>query len=288
METKRLLFHVSNNVNKPFSEIGTKASSLSQIKEIVNVPQFWTIDEKYFEMYLNSRWNISKELYSKGLYSFDYSNQDKCNTCLIELDHAFSPINKYIVRSSIVPFSATDDFAAEISGAFDSIVCSGDEIANAIIQVYDSVYSQKARKQIRLFALENNIKGMAIIIQQYISAKLSGVVHISNNKEVHLQWIEGHLRGIVSGEEFGHSNLIYYNNVNDAIFRGSEKEIIYIRDNHLTGVFSEVLNTSTKLFDLFGVPQEIEWIFDGEKHWIVQSQILNETGKDKQPKARGE
>ena len=70
-------------------------------------------------------------------------------------------------------------------------------------------------------------------------------------------------------------------NVNDVIFRGSEKEIIYVRDNNLAEVFSEVLNISTKLFDLFEVPQEIEWIFDGEKHWIVQSQELNETGKDK-------
>lgn len=288
METKKLLFHVSNNANKPFSEIGTKASSLSQIKEIVNVPQFWTIDEKHFEMYLNSRWNVSKKCNSKGIYLLDYSNQDKGDDILIELDYAFSPAKKYIVRSSIVPFFATNDFAAEISGAFESIVCSGDQIVNTIIQVYDSVYSQKARNQIRLFSLEKNIKGMAIIIQQYIPAKLSGVVHISHKKKIHLQWIEGHLTKIVSGEEFGHSNLLYYNNNKDVIFRGSEKEIIYVRDNHLSGVFSEVLNISTKLFDLFGVPQEIEWIFDGEKHWIVQSQELNETGKDKQPNAQGE
>ena len=280
---KRLLFHVSNNTAKSFSEIGTKASSLSQIKGLVNVPQFWTIDEKHFEMYLSSRWNVSKQMYSKGLYSLDYSNQDKCDPCLIELDHTFSPTKKYIVRSSIVPFVATNDFASEISGAFDSVVCSSDQIVNAIIQVYDSVYSQKARNQIRLFSLEKNIKGMAIIIQQFVPAKLSGVVHISHNKGIHLQWLNGHLSKIVSGEEFGHSNLIYYNNVNDVIFRGSEKEIFYVRDNHLAGVFSELLNTSTKLFGLFGVPQEIEWIFDGEKQWIVQSQKLNETVKDKQP-----
>ena len=279
---KRLLFHVSNDTKKSFSEIGTKASSLCQINGIVNVPQFWTIDEKHFEMYLNNRWGVSEELYSKGLYSLDFSNQEKCDACLIELDYPFSPTNKYIVRSSIVPFIATNDFASEISGAFDSIVCSGEYIANAIIQVYDSVYSQRARNQIRLFSLEKNIRGMAIIIQQYIPAKLSGVVHISQNKGIHLQWIKGHLGKIVSGEEFGHSNLIYYNNSNDVIFRGSEKEIIYVRDNHLDGVFSEVLNISTKLFDLFGVPQEIEWIFDGEKQWIVQSQVLKETGKDKQ------
>lgn len=276
METKKLLFHVKNNFSCPYSEVGTKAHTLNNISSIVNVPRYWTISEDFFESFLLKCGIESIATFFINDFSLKY--KQLINQCdfIIEGDYTF-PINKkYIVRSSIVPYERTIDFASEISGAFESIVCDGNNISNAILQVFESVFSEKAYNQVRLFSLENNIKGMAVVIQEYISPIYSGVIHVTNENSIHLQWIEGHLSEIVNGNEFGHSNYIYKNSNNEAIFRGSEKEIAYIRDNHIVNIFSDILALSSNIFIFLKKPQEIEWIFDGKNHWIVQCQELIE------------
>lgn len=276
MVTKKLLFHTTNETSLSYNIIGTKAHMLYSISKIVKIPRFWTISEEYFELFMgecgiNSLFefytNPYCSKYEQLLYNCDVE---------IDLDYKFPFEKKYIVRSSIVPHENILDFASEISGAFESIVCSGHNISKAILQVYASVFSEKAYNQMRLFSLEHNIKGMAIIIQEYIPAEYSGVIHVSNTTSAHLQWIKGHLSAIVSGNEFGHSNYLYYTSNGDPIFRGSEKEIANIRDYQIADVFSSALSISTKIYDFVQEPQEIEWIYDGDNHWIVQCQKLTE------------
>lgn len=276
MEKKKLLFHVKKNSSHPYSEIGTKAYMLNSIANIVEVPCYWTVAETFFECFLEKCGIKSVSAFFCNKFSSEYERLVNDCDLILESDYAFQANRKYIVRSSIVPIEKTINFASEISGAFESIVCDANNISNAILQVIKSVFSERAYNQIRLFSLEHNIKGMAIIIQEYITPVYSGVVHVTNENSIYLQWVEGHLSEIVSGNEFGHSNYIYKNNNNEAIFRGSEKEIEYIRNNHIASVFSEILSLSVNILNYLRKPQEIEWIYDGEKHWIVQCQELLE------------
>lgn len=276
MAPKKLLFHVNNEASFSYNKIGTKAHMLHKISKIAKIPQFWTISEKYFALYLDSCGINSLISFYTNPYSSRYEQLIYRCDSEIEVDCNFSSEKKYIVRSSIVPYENIIDFASEISGAFESIVCNGSNIPKAIIQVYASVFSEKSYNQMRLFSLEQNIKGMAIIIQEYIPAQYSGVIHVSNNTCARLQWLKGHLSEIVTGNEFGHSNFLYYNTKGEPIFRGSEKEVSTIRDYKIADIFASVLSVATRIYDFNLEPQEIEWIYDGHNHWIVQCQKFTE------------
>lgn len=276
MEKEKLLFHVIDSSYEFSIEAGTKSGMLSKVSSIVRVPRFWTISEEYFLQFLVKCGINSTSVFFENQYCTDYVRMlNDCN-CNIELDYSYLPDKKYIVRSSIVPYEHTADFASMISGAFESIVCDGNHIIETILQVYSSVFSEKAHNQIRLFSLEKNIKGMSIIIQEYISADYSGVIHVTDNKGMQLQWLKGHLSDIVDGSNFGHSNYIYYDSNQDAVFRGSEKEIIYLKEHQIANIFSDALSIAVKIYNFNKEPQEIEWIFDGKEHWIVQCQKLIE------------
>ena len=270
METKKFILRTSDEVN---SKCGTKAQGLAFLGDKVNVPQFVALDVDSF-IRLISFLDICTV---NEFFDNDFSDLQRCfenSYSKVQLDYPIEPEISYIVRSSAVPNILNDSFSSEISGAFESYTCVGTDIVRAILKVYQSCFTLKAYKQLKLFSQPVNFLGMGIIIQKYINAVYSGVIHVTGKNNIHIQWINGHLSKIVSGKEFGFSNLIYFNTKKEPIIRGTELEILIIKKNELYNILGTAANIAAKIYESIEKPCEIEWIYDGNTHWIVQCQEL--------------
>lgn len=270
METKRFLLKTSDEVNY---RCGTKAQGLAFLSDKVNIPQFVVLDVDNFNRLLSFLDICSVNEF----FSNEFLDLHKCienSYSNVQLDYPIEPETSYIVRSSAVPNNFSDSFSSEISGAFESYSCFGSDIVKAILKVYQSCFTLKAYKQLKLFSNPVNFLGMGIIIQKYINAVYSGVIHVTDKNKIHIQWVNGHLSEIVSGKEFGFSNLIYFNTKKEPIIRGTELEILTIKNENLCDILGTAADIAVKIYELIEKPSEIEWIYDGNTHWIVQCQEL--------------
>lgn len=273
MEMKKLVLPIKSKCDL---KSGTKAKALLEIWSVANVPEFWTISSNSFKELLRMNGIEDVSCFFENEYSDMYYNMIENAIASVELNFPFEQDQTYIVRSSIVPRTKTESFASEISGAFESYVCKGSDIKESIIHVYASVFTEKAYRQIKLFSQESNIEGMGVIVQKYVPALYSGVIHVEDSKSIQIQWLEGHLSKIVSGESFGFSSYIYLDSLNAPVFRGTEKEILLLRDKSLQNIFVSIFQIACQIYMLYERSLELEWIFDGSKHWIVQCQELIE------------
>jgi len=279
MSNLDIKIELSNEIDE---SCGTKAVMLYELKKLgIPVPEFYVISSTIF-LSLCQELNIQnpKLFYANSRFDASINNQLK-NINIINKSEILDriPENKYMVRSSSVPSKEIDllMFPSMISGAFESFFASSlIDVINNIPKVWESVYSEKAYKQCRLFSKESIIDGIGVLIQQYVEPVISGVAH-TNNNIVSINWIEGHLSKIVNGETIGQTVDIYKSCENEYILRGIENNIMSIKNNCLENVFRLILETTISIKQYFEFEQEIEWIYDGEKLWVVQTQsLLNE------------
>lgn len=241
---------------------GTKATMLQRIKRIgIEVPEFYGVEMKDFLKYYESA--SFDELLAKE------QNPRKYNGIMIEE----IPEGKYIVRSSAVPYQKDNpEFASMISGAFESYVAkSNTELGMCILKVWESVFSTKAREQCELFLEKASVAGMGVLVQRYIHPVISGVLHSGNNV-YKINWIKGHLSEIVQGISRGNNIICFENDKHETILRGVEDNIL--KTIEYTLVMKQLVYLSKKIVDSLGYEVEIEWIYDGQKVWIVQCQKL--------------
>lgn len=258
---------------------GTKATTLSELKKLgIAVPEFFAIPSCCFESFCRVSGIQSPELF----YSDDdFKEVEKEKFLLVDIlnkDKIVQKIGKgeYMVRSSSVPTNNVDldMFPSMISGAFESYFASSVyEAINSITKVWQSVFSEKAYNQCRLFSTTPVIRGIGVLIQRYIEPVISGVAHTKGDT-VSVNWIEGHLSKIVSGQLLGNSVDVYKSSECNYILRGIEKNILIIKHNKYENVFKLLLDIITNIKHYFNRDQEVEWIYDGKKVWIIQSQSL--------------
>ena len=258
---------------------GTKATSLAVLKKLgVSVPDFYAIPSSCFEEFCQKYGVMLPEIFYESdkfdvqaIEKFEYAKMLNVE----ELLRRFAQ-GRYMVRSSSIPSKDVDlnQFPSMISGAFESFFASNvSEIEENILKVWKSIYSEKAYNQCRIFSRYPIIKGVGVLIQKYIDPVISGVVHTENGAAT-VNWIRGHLSKIVSGEELGNSINVYLSPKNQYILRGIESDVLLVKNNNFESVFKSILDTSNVIQQNFGCEQEIEWIFDGEAVWVVQSQAL--------------
>lgn len=135
------------------------------------------------------------------------------------------------------------------------------------------MYSEKAYKQCRLMSTEPFVKSIGVVIQEIITPVISGLTH-TNSKGITINWIEGHLSRIVSGEVLGYSIDVYKNDLNEYVIRGIEGTIVSILDRNYESIIKELIDSAEKIKGTAECEQEIEWIYDGTKVWFVQTQAL--------------
>ena len=267
---------VFNVIDKIDINSGTKAVELMTLKEMgINVPRFWSVNYEEYIRFLEtfSITPIDQFLSSTCYDAHEIQKINAAKGCLrsnLDMDTSL----RLIARSSSVPTEKFTNYASMISGAFESYECDASSLPVYIAAVYESLYSEKSFYQLKLAKLEKGIKGMAVLVQEYIEPECSGVLHAYLNKpHMEVNWVKGHLRSIVSGNISGDYDQIYENH-GDVILRGREHQIYCVMENNYCGAFSELYYTAKRILDFKNVDLEIEWIYSNQKIYIVQCQEL--------------
>ena len=268
---------VLQSIDKIDKDCGTKAQGLKTLYENhINVPFFLSLSSKVLDDYC-AHYNLDTilQFYSSSTYDESYLHKfDKIPTPKIDLN--ILEEGCYMVRSSSVPASDIDkkDFPSIISGAFDSFVASDtSEIPTCIKKVWSSAFKDKAYYQCKSFSEKPVITGLGVIIQKMINPKFSGVAHTLKDY-AQVNWEEGHLSKIVSGETRGRVVDLYKSNDGHFIIRGKEAEIQRVIRDNKKDVFCDLLNLLLQIQSIMGTNLEVEWLYDGDKIWAVQAQEL--------------
>lgn len=267
------IFNISDKID---INSGTKTVELMTLKKIgINVPRFWSVNCEEYYRFLEtfSITPIDQFLLSTYYDPLEIQKIYATNGYLGSNFITDKPL-KLIARSSSVPTENFTNYASMISGAFESYECDVVTLPVSIAAVYASLYSEKSFHQLKLAKLEKGIKGMAVLIQEYIEPKCSGVLHAYLNKPyMEVNWVEGHLRSIVSGSISGDYDQIYENH-GEVILRGRENQIYCVLENNYCGAFLELYYTAKRILDFKKINLEIEWIYSNQKIYIVQCQEL--------------
>lgn len=179
---------------------------------------------------------------------------------------AFGPV---AVRSS----SSLEDLgSASFAGQFETYlnVKGLEELKKSIKECWASFYSTRAI----MYRLGNNINdedaGMAVLVEQMVKAKYSGVMFTEapdKNGKILIEAVAGEGESLVSGKASPESYLL--NKADLAIVESkadSKMNSKLIRD---------IADLGLKIEKDFNAPQDIEWCVDQEgKVWILQSRPI--------------
>lgn len=169
----------------------------------------------------------------------------------------------YAVRSSAI---GEDGDNASFAGAYDTILdVKKNEVLNAVDVVANSALSQR----VIMYAKNKNILAgnIAIVVQKYISPDYAGVLFTSDCISASAakmvgNYVEGVGEKLVSGQANAKEFTI---DVFKYKFTG-EKEI----EKYGTKIFKY----ATKIRNIYGVPQDIEWAIKNNKVYILQSRPI--------------
>lgn len=258
---------------------GTKADGLFELEEMgIPIPKFYVIPVSFFQRFCSS-------VHAGSLYefyqhtTFDSAIYQKCfegQNIWVDCNELADINGRFIVRSSAVPQEKTQNevFSSRVSGVFESFIADNfGEIGDMILAVWRSVYSEEAYKKLHVFQPEFEMKGMAIVVQQYIEPVISGIVHAYSDK-IFVDWIEGSQEEILQGREQGQEIEVYLSDFGEIILRGKEGSIKFATECSWRRIFRKLFDLSIKIQKKRCFEQEIEWVYDGNSVWIVQSQRL--------------
>ncbi len=113
-----------------------------------------------------------------------------------------------------------------------------------------------------------------VFIQKQIQPIYSGICFsksLENRDFLSLEFVQGHLESLTSGQGHGHHVQIHRTNYE---IQGAEGLSIS------TDILFNIRNTCLDIENLFGSPQDIEWAIDQEGLWILQARPLTIQNKD--------
>ncbi len=178
------------------------------------------------------------------------------------------------LRSSAVG----EDLQASFAGQFESrLGVSPDGIFQAYKEVAASKYSPHALYYRMSRGFTDSMTPMAVLIMPFIRAKTSGILYTAEHNSpdrasVHM--VSGSGEKLAAGAKY------------QAASRFDKKRRELVQDSHDCPLEPDTLTTvfeiGEKLEELFGVPQDVEWIADGkDRIYILQSRPLRMSEPEK-------
>lgn len=266
------------------ADTGVKAENLSNLFNLYPVPAGFSVAMKVFNDFFKSNKLHDLTVKMKNTNISDIATIEKISSEIKsaiesltfsadfekELEENFNKLRSIAaVRSS----SSVEDLAnASFAGQFDTLLDIKDfeGLKNAIKKCWASFYSARAV----IYRIENNIHGinagMAVIVQQMIKAKYSGVMFTSSpedKKRILVEAVLGQGEALVSGLAIPNSYLI--DRMDFSIT--NKKEIFAFDKKNLLKLAKIGLNIEK----YFTAPQDIEWCVDyNNKIWILQSRPI--------------
>jgi hypothetical protein len=214
-----------------------------------------------------------------------------------QISNAFQllKLENVAVRSS----STVEDLSqASSAGVYKtSLNIKKEEVVNAVIEGFRSFYEPNAQA----YRSEKAIKegaDMAIIVQEMINAKVSGVLFTrnplnrdANEDEFVINATFGLGEPIVSGRVPGDTFILdkTNNSIKESII--TQKDTMLTKDGEIDVPesiksvstlnnlqISQLIQIGKKLEELFGAPQDIEFAITHDKIWILQSRPITKSG----------
>ena len=265
---------------------GDKAAKLSQLKRAnFNVPSGWIL---FKESGIGNRESGIGNRES-GIGRSEKSENLSIPPSLIE--NLKSKIqNRMIVRSSAV---GEDGDTSSAAGQYETIgpVFTEAELIDAINRCRQSYWTSEAVAYRRQRQLPDT--QMAVLIQPYIDSKFAGVMFTRNpldgDSQVIIEALPGGAESVVGGQ-FTPIHLEIDVSTNPEVERSRNQniepsqnpEVERSRNQNIEtnsiidqSVVAELVKLAQAIEAFFhGIPQDIEWSWDGEKIWVLQSRPI--------------
>ncbi len=265
---------------------GDKAAKLSQLKRAnFNVPSGWIV--LHSEGIGNRESGIGNR--ASGIENLGNTKESLIPNSLIE--NLKSKIqNRMIVRSSAV---GEDGDTSSAAGQYQTIgpVFTETELIDAINRCRQSYWTSQAVAYRRERQLPDT--HMAVLVQPYIDSKFAGVMFTRNpldgGSEVIIEALPGGAESVVGGQftpvhleiDFS-TNQEVERSRNQNIEPSQNQEVELSRNRNIESsliidesIVAELVKLAQAIEAFFhGIPQDIEWSWDGEQLWILQSRPI--------------
>ncbi|BBM47282.1 pyruvate phosphate dikinase, PEP/pyruvate binding domain protein [Leptotrichia wadei] len=303
----------NHNENTVFEEkIGKKAQNLLELAANgFNVPYFSVITNRYFkeiilkeiEMYNQETGNNDEIKDWNAVFSGNTERKIENIIRIIknhkikeefekEIENALNEESYYAVRSSSIE---EDSSNFSFAGQFETyLYVKKENMLEKIKEVWISSFSNHVMKYRKEGKINNEINVPAVIIQEMVNSEKAGVgfsVNPVNNNydEVVISGTYGLGTSIVDGDENG--DLFIYNKKTKEIKKEIRtKKIRQVLDFENKKIKTEEINIEEEILNdsevcelgeniiniekYYGKPQDMEWAFEKEKLYILQSRPI--------------
>ena len=303
----------NHNENTVFEEkIGKKAQNLLELAaDGFNVPYFSVITNRYFkeiilkeiEMYNQEAGNNDEIKDWDAVFSGNTERKIENIIRIIknhkikvefekEIENALNEESYYAVRSSSIE---EDSSNFSFAGQFETyLYVKKENMLEKIKEVWISSFSNHVMKYRKEGKINNEINVPAVIIQEMVNSEKAGVgfsVNPINNNydEVVISGTYGLGTSIVDGDENG--DLFIYNKKTKEIKKEIRtKKIRQVLDFENKKIKTEEINIEEEILNdseicelgeniiniekYYGKPQDMEWAFEKEKLYILQSRPI--------------
>ena len=303
----------NHNENTVFEEkIGKKAQNLLELAANgFNVPHFSVITNRYFkeiilkeiEMYNQEAGNNDEIKDWNAVFSGNTERKIENIIRIIknhkikeefekEIENALNEESYYAVRSSSIE---EDSSNFSFAGQFETyLYVKKENMLEKIKEVWISSFSNHVMKYRKEGKINNEINVPAVIIQEMVNSEKAGVgfsVNPVNNNydEVVISGTYGLGTSIVDGDENG--DLFIYNKKTKEIKKEIRtKKIRQVLDFENKKIKTEEINIEEEILNdsevcelgeniiniekYYGKPQDMEWAFEKEKLYILQSRPI--------------
>ena len=271
--------YVIEKTSSEYSLMGGKATALSKLsKAIDNIPDFFVVAYTAYD-------KDKKEIISEAVTEIEERIKD------------FSDQDYFAVRSS-----AGNEDSAENSfaGQFDTFLyVKKADIVSKVLEVFNSVFSDR----IETYRKENNIEEIMVpsaVVQRMVNSDRSGVAFganpvNSNVKEIVVSSVWGLGSGIVDGIATADTYTITGEHIEKSV---AKKDYMHVlRDSKVVQEevgklykdkqiladeeILQVRDLVKKAGEFFGRYQDIEWAYEGDKLYLLQSRPITTLGSDK-------
>ncbi len=255
---------------------GDKAAKLSQLKRAgFNVPSGWILPSKEEGSsaadFVADLTDVKNQKIGRGNKEGNVARFSSSNSVIQNLKAKIP--NRMIVRSSA---AGEDGDISSAAGQYQTIgpVFTKAELLDGINRCRQSYWTSEAVAYRRQQQLPDT--QMAVLIQPYIQGKVAGVMFSRNpldgGSQIIIEALPGGAESVVGGQVTPLHLEIDFTQPETLIQNLNELEISSIIDKQ---IIAELVKQAQAIEAFFhGIPQDIEWSWDGEKVWILQSRPI--------------
>lgn len=187
----------------------------------------------------------------------------------------------WAVRSSAV---AEDNIAASFAGMYDSFLSvTESDLGACILACWASWWSERAVAYRRQVDASDSAPSMAVVMQHMVPARLAGVAFTADP-------ISGDRSRLIINAAVGLGDAVVAGVVEPEQYTLSTTPTLSLLDRRSphphaapllsTAQWQELGGLLQRIEATCGCPQDIEWAWDGERYWIVQSRPITTLGSE--------